>query len=383
MLDHCAMADIDIDIYDDLYLLSPSPAALASPAAQPSPVASQEQQPRAQALPQGLPPGPPTRSSWSPQRSGLGRSNSDVSETAAKGPQTWVAPGYEHLAPRSGSVTSVLHDGRGAADESSRDAPVLEDTGRAAEGDRSNTDESSDEADGVFSLGEIRASEVTSAPTRKRLPAQPEAPLAQLPLPGASPASTCDQFVLLGGLPPTLPEAELRRLAEKFGQLNAVVVLEDAACKGKSAGIALLEYSSTEGASRAAGIGDGLCASSAWPILAVSPPRLVLVGQELLGMMRAGSPPWPEGGGCSDDLRCVLLRQFEQWTLARRSSDTSPPRALSRQGSGPLALTRSSSRGSPEPQRREEGWAAKLRALKRKVNSKQDLMEEATKRERL
>jgi len=124
---------------------------------------------------------------------------------------------------------------------------------------------------------------------------------------------------------------------------------------------------------------------TAWLVMCVAPPKLVLVSRELLGMMRAGVPPWPEGGPCSDDLRAILVRQFDMWNLrgsGSRSFDCSPPRGLHRRGSNSsLGGGRS---GSPEQERprKEEGWADQLRALKRKVNSKQDLTADA-KRERV
>lgn len=358
-----AMADGDVDIYGDLCgdlpfrspaaspapLLSPVP--LPSPALQPSPAPSQQLDAPPSPAPLLAPPLP----------AGLPES---------KGPQTWVAPGYEHLAPRTGSVTSVIVEG-GEVIAGSTDSEVIP---AAPDPECEDDDEEALEPE---LLAVASAADRNSLRSRRRndprtnvVEAAPGKAPPQ-PLRGADPSSACTQFLLLGGLPPGLPEAELRRLSEQFGELNAIRVLEDAAT-GKPVGIALLEYAAAESAARAAGVGNGLCALSAWPIMTVAPPRLVLVGRELLNMLRAASPPWTEGGHCSEDLRCVLLRQFEQWGLYMRqelrSGDASPTRQLSRQGSA-LSLTRSNSRGeSPERPRRDESWTDKLNALKRKVN---------------
>lgn len=381
---------VDIDIYGDLCadLPAPSPATLTSPAPlqSPAPSIQEEALPFTEAAPHSRapprfspPPGPPPGLpvfSPAPDRS---PDSPLIQEVDSSGPQTWVAPGYEHLAPSAGRVTSFIIEGGEIVAGSAAAAAGL---AGAAEVEEEETLESE-------LLAVASTADRSNVRPRRKNASDASAPEAApgrgplQPLLGADSASVCSQFLLVGGLPLTLLEAELRRLAQQFGQLNAVRGLDDAV-SGKSAGIALLEYKTAESASRAAGAGDGICASTAWPIMTAAPPKLVLVGRELLNILRAASPPWTEGGPCSDDLRCVLLRQFEQWGLYRRSGDISPPRQLARQGSGSLQLARSGRRGdSPEAQapRREEGWANKLQALKRKVNSKQDLGD--AKRERV
>merc|ERR1719277_1199214 len=112
------MADGDVDIYGDLCgdlpfrspaaspapLLSPAP--LPSPALQPSPAPSQQ-------LDAPPSPAPLPASHASP-----------VGLPESRGPQTWVAPGYEHLAPRSVNVTSVIVEG-GEVIAGSTDSTVI------------------------------------------------------------------------------------------------------------------------------------------------------------------------------------------------------------------------------------------------------------------
>lgn len=383
---------MDIDIYGDLCadLPTPSPGALASPAPLPSPVAPLEAidaGPRALAPPRlqpppGLPPGvapaygsPRARS---PPRLGFGVAEGAGSSPAAGGgPQTWVAPGYEHLAAGVGNVTSVIIEA-GEVIAGSMSAAADQAAAAATAEEVDDDDALEPELLAVASTAERKPRKRDNARGTTGLElAIPDGPPP--PLKGADPASACEQLLLLGGLPLTLHEAELRRLAERFGALNAISggVVEET---GRPAGIALLEYSTAASASRAAQGGSGICGLPAWPIMTAPPPKLVLVGRELLGMMRAGGPPpWPEGGACSDDLRCVLFRQFERYGLYLRRDDASPTRQLARQNStGSLGAhsTRSASQGdSPERPRRQEGWADKLQALKRKVNGKQDLGE--------
>jgi len=381
---------MDIDIYGDLCadLPTPSPGALASPAPLPSDVeviAIDAAPPRLQPPP-GLPPGPPvvliaahgSPRPASPPRLGYGTMDGGSSSPVASsgGPQTWVAPGYEHLAAGIGSVTSVIIEA-GEVIAGSMDAAAEQATaaGRPVEVD-SDDDVLEPELLAVASTTERKPRKRDSSRAATGL--ELAIPNAQpLPLAGADPTSSCEQFLLLGGLPLTLPHGELQRLAGKFGALNAISggVVEE---NGRPAGIALLEYSTAARASRAAQGGSGICSLPAWPIMTAPPPKLVLVGRELLGMMRAGGPPpWPEGGACSDDLRCVLFRQFERYGLYLRRSDASPTRQLARQNSAGTLSLRSRSQGDsperPPAPRREEGWADKLQALKRKVNGKQDL----------
>jgi len=274
------------------------------------------------------------------------------------------------------------------------------------ESDSSDDEDEGGGAEAEISLGEVRASEVgvrARPPRLERLRWNEEQRAAEMaaqafaqerggsaalalsvseasrapppPLPDGQ-VSPADCYILVGGVPATMPNPELRGLAEKFGPIRSMRVLEEPGRSQRSAGIALFEYASPEGVRRAAAPGAGLATLSAFLVVGAL-PRVVLVGRELLNMMRAGDPPWPEGGPASDDLRCVLNRQFEMWNLTLRESrgrsfdDSSPLRgssnggSLRRRGSGPS--------DDPEPRAAGEGWEGKLKALRKRVNSKTDL----------
>jgi len=186
------------------------------------------------------------------------------------------------------------------------------------------------------------------------------------PLPASTSAANC--LILLGSLPWWLPDTDLRRLAEQFGQVRSLRVLDHLG-SGKSAGIALVEYLQTEAVQRASSAAEGICKLGAWKGLAA--PRLVPVGAELLGKLRSGVLPWPDGGPCSAELRSILLRQFDMSHLetskgGRRQS--SPPRT--RGGLGrPQGQTESKNRVTEDSM----SWADKLKKLKGSVNSREDL----------
>jgi len=185
---------------------------------------------------------------------------------------------------------------------------------------------------------------------------------------GGNPA---ERLVLVGGVPWWFSDAEVRRQAEQFGQLRSIRILESER-SGKSVGIALLEYITVEAAQRAANPAEGFCTLSIWATLVEAKPRVVLVSQELFGRLRSGTLPWPDGGSCGEDLRAILMRQF----------DMSHSSALVRSNSRPVggspvhALQRRNSNvggASPDVERprREEGWAEKLKKLQTNVNRRQ------------
>lgn len=190
---------------------------------------------------------------------------------------------------------------------------------------------------------------------------------------GGNPA---ERLVLVGGVPWWFSEADLRRQAEQFGQLRCIRILESER-SGKSAGIALLEYTTMEAAQRAANPADGFSALSIWVILVVeaklmeAKPRAVLVSQELFGKLRSGTLPWPDGGSCGEDLRSILLRQFDMShssALVRSNSKPAlPSQGLQRRNSNP------GPGASPDAERprRDEGWAEKLKKLQTNVNRRQ------------
>merc|ERR1711879_736467 len=130
-------------------------------------------------------------------------------------------------------------------------------------------------------------------------------------------------------------------------------------------------------------------------------PRSVLVSHQLFPKLRLGVVPWPDGGECSDDLREILMRQFDLLHTPTktktdrdprvRSADDSPSRAgrrppIRRTSSG-TASVGGQPRPSPEPEKpkQEEPWADKLKRLQRNVNtrSSDSLGEEPARKRRL
>jgi len=358
------------------------------------------------------------------------------------GPQTWVNPAYEKRArPAMDGAEFVVEKSKFAEPDQAEDFEALrqelleeEMVGPSktlslddplAEEDGSDTDESSDDIE----LGEVRGSDVPvrrpryfpnrtlggpkvspqnaaarmpwQSPLKARSAAPPErkdatvvveattppstAPAAT-PAPTAAPvaaapalalqAHDAGKFLLLGGLPLSLSRERLRELSEEFGKVNRLRMLDDVDNPRKSTGIALVEFYSAESAARAADPRSGYRMQNEWLVTFVPPPKVVLVSRELLGMMFAGVPPWPEGGYCSEDLRAVLLRQFELWELGTNRPSEGGRFALSRRDSN-STLARST-QGYKLP---AEDWKSKLRALKRSVNSRQDM--DGVKRRRL
>jgi len=108
--------------------------------------------------------------------------------------------------------------------------------------------------------------------------------------------------------------------------------------------------------------------------LAEAKPRVVLVSQELFGRLRSGTLPWPDGGPCAEDLRAILLRQFDMShnsaMIRRNSRDAggSPLRGLQRRNSN---ASGGFSPDAERPRREQEGWAEKLKKLQTNVNRRQ------------
>eukprot|EP00928_Gymnodinium_smaydae_P012048 TRINITY_DN14394_c0_g5_i1.p1 TRINITY_DN14394_c0_g5~~TRINITY_DN14394_c0_g5_i1.p1 ORF type:complete len:369 (-),score=67.62 TRINITY_DN14394_c0_g5_i1:185-1291(-) len=132
------------------------------------------------------------------------------------------------------------------------------------------------------------------------------------PPPSTSTAGVAECYLLVGGLPWWLSDADLRRYAETFGRLRCLRVL-DYTRSGKSTGIALLEYLMPDSAKQAARPSEGLAALSVWATLSpgAAAIRVKTVSRELYEKLRFGTLPWSEGGPCSDDLRAILMRQFD------------------------------------------------------------------------
>eukprot|EP00931_Biecheleriopsis_adriatica_P034391 TRINITY_DN19869_c0_g1_i1.p1 TRINITY_DN19869_c0_g1~~TRINITY_DN19869_c0_g1_i1.p1 ORF type:complete len:471 (-),score=97.80 TRINITY_DN19869_c0_g1_i1:51-1430(-) len=274
------------------------------------------------------------------------------------------------------------------------------------------SDDTEDSGDNI-QLGEVRASETGSAPqfTSPRRPPRDTVAAADAgrstgmktrrrevllfmgpppPLPASS-SSSSSCMALLGGLPWWLPDTELRKNAEQFGPIRSIRVLDHPG-SGKSTGVALLEYLQPEAVKKAASQTEGICKLAVWQSLAVR-PRLVLISGELHGKLRSGVLPWPDGGPCSEDLRSILLRQFDLSHLEASNARGSrperkgapPPRRQGSQGAlVPGRQDRSAEgsarrpRGSPDATRDQKedesgGWADKLKRLKASVNSREDL----------
>lgn len=234
-------------------------------------------------------------------------------------------------------------------------------------------------------LGEVKASQTGAAyvPIRRK---EPPLHIGLSPPPSLASGSTADCLLIAGGLPTWMPETDLRRHAEQFGALRAFRLL-DATSGGLLAGltssggsshsgIALLEYTVPEAAQRAAQLKEGFCALPVWESMKVVAPRLVLVSNELFVKLRAWQPPWLEGGPCGEDLRSILLRQFDRSHEDRggaRRLDDGDARGLRRRASGDVGNT---SRGaSPEAVDRpdqQEVWKDRLRGLRTNINRRQE-----------
>lgn len=182
-----------------------------------------------------------------------------------------------------------------------------------------------------------------------------------------------ERLLLVGGLPWWLSDTELRRFAEQFGAIRAIRILERSS-SGKSLGVALLEYYSAEAVQKAAHPSQGLCSLSSWASMAEARPKNVLVSPELLSRLRAGELSWSEGGACSEDLRTILLRQFDTSHIAGGRPAGRPSGSPRQAGSRALALLPDA---SPEANRggKEEGWADKLKRLQANVNRRQSSSE--------
>ncbi|CAE8591796.1 unnamed protein product, partial [Polarella glacialis] len=295
-------------------------------------------------------------------------------------PRDFEALQQELLADERAAPASPVSQGEGE---------LAEDGGVISDGTEGSDDDDAED----IQLGEVRASETGTAvqftsPRRFQQRQRPEVDVAPSlegnsagsrtrrrevllfigpppPQPASTGAAGC--FVLVGGLPWWLTDVELRRHGEQFGGIRSIRVLDHPG-SGKSAGIALLEYALVE-----AGLAR---------------PRLVLVSNELFAKLRSGMLPWPDGGPCDEELRAILLRQFDASSNSQRSpAYDSPPRGKGRKGEGrrgdggkgrgPQDFTMPGPPSGPPPSanRQEDtgNWADKLKKLKLNVNSRQDL----------
>merc|ERR1712187_253505 len=148
-----------------------------------------------------------------------------------------------------------------------------------------------------------------------------------------------------------------------------------------------IEFATFEAAQRAGASSKGISSLPYWEAAKVPAPKVVLVSRDLFERLRSGTVPWPDGGPCSDDLRTILARQFDQSHVSvtrnrsppRQQRRSSPPR---RTGSSTLAESRrGSSPDRPRPEIHDDrdprrssgaaggGWEEKLKALKMNVNN--------------
>lgn len=236
--------------------------------------------------------------------------------------------------------------------------------------DLESTDEEDAEGgDLAIELGEVKASE-TGTKVREHRPRPHWQPPGQgAPAPQAAPApkpgtvgaakrgvkrkeitvfigappplpqgqGTADCFILIGGLPWWLSDADLRGQAEHYGQVRTIRIL-DFERSGKSAGIAAVEYTQPEFATRAADSVDGMRSRPVWKqITGKKAPKLVLVSNELLKRFKAGVLPWSEGGPCSEELRSILMRQFDMSYVPQRRPGPDNTRGVTRQNSNTAA----------------------------------------------
>eukprot|EP00746_Dinoflagellata_sp_MGD_P011398 gnl/MRDRNA2_/MRDRNA2_123881_c0_seq1.p1 gnl/MRDRNA2_/MRDRNA2_123881_c0~~gnl/MRDRNA2_/MRDRNA2_123881_c0_seq1.p1 ORF type:complete len:389 (-),score=67.13 gnl/MRDRNA2_/MRDRNA2_123881_c0_seq1:41-1207(-) len=232
--------------------------------------------------------------------------------------------------------------------------------------------EDSDGDDNLISCGEVRASSKPGRPQvftpRKRnsvpdcyeiVEAAPKGTKRRetpvffgAPPPVPSGGGTRKHLLLAGGFPWWATDAELRRHCEHFGTVRRMRLL-DCPATGKSLGIALVEFTTEEGVTKAANPQEGLMSLAAWSGSGSS-LRLCLVSDELFERIRAGNLPWLDGGHCSQDLRAILERQFDVVPTAPE-------------------LARQRNRGREDP--RLDGnfgdgaWRNKLSSLKAQINS--------------
>lgn len=377
----------DFDIYGDLTSDLPGAAPGASPAPSPPPVMSP---------PPGSP--PPV---MSPPTGG----------PPPGGPQSGYAPApsdewdfSQGIAVDGGVVQAPIFDSRSRPKDVEALNQELREEERAlgprpgkAPGVDVEEIPSGDEGGDIIELDTVRASDVSGAQPRSR--AAPPRPVGVAggtkrkevslfigqPPPVAPSSGTPQCLVLVGGLPWWISDSELRKQAEQFGQVRAIRIL-DFARSGKSAGIALVEYASPDGVTRATDVNEGLRSLPAWEAMAVKCPRLVLVSPELFEKVRSGPLPWPEGGPCSDHLRDILARQFDVSHIPSRGrsrsrrnrrgqapgSDRSAPQGGSHPGGDRGGDRGAGGRGGARPPSPEApvdtAWADKLKALRGTVS---------------
>jgi len=237
--------------------------------------------------------------------------------------------------------------------------------------------EDSDDGDNLITCGEVRASSKPGRPqafTPKRrvsnqvsetqcydiVEAAPKGTKRRetpvffgAPPPVPSGGGTRKHMLLAGGFSWWTTDTELRRHCEHFGTVRRMRLL-DCPATGKSLGIALVEFTTAEGVTKAASPQEGLMSLAAWSSPGFKGSRLCLVSDELFPRICAGQLPWLDGGTCSQDLRAILERQFDVVPTAPE-----------------LARQNSRNRGREDPRLDGSGdaWRNKLRSLGAHINS--------------
>lgn len=226
--------------------------------------------------------------------------------------------------------------------------------------------------DGSVHLGEVLASQ-TAARAPPGGPANavpgshwttpvPVVPCAQRPHEG---------FLLLAGVPAWLTDAELRKHASQFGQVRNLRTLCDS--KGKSVGILLLEYSDIQSVRRATEA-DGICRMRMLQGFGIV-PRAMLVSPELHGALcrpaGADLAPWPDGGGCGEELRQKLMDEFGVQPVGSKKRSKAEEAAnlteeIKKLKGVPLASI--PAREAPKESKASEDWAKKLKTMKGAVH---------------
>lgn len=226
--------------------------------------------------------------------------------------------------------------------------------------------------DGSVHLGEVLASQ-TAARAPPGGPANavpgshwttpvPVVPCAQRPHEG---------FLLLAGVPGWLTDAELRKHASQFGQVRNLRTLCDS--KGKSVGILLLEYSDIQSVRRATEA-DGICRMRMLQGFGIV-PRVMSVSSELHGALcrpaGANLAPWPDGGGCGEELRQKLMDAFGVQPVGSKKRSKAEEAAnlteeIKKLKGVPLASI--PAREAPKESKAGEDWAKKLKTVKGAVH---------------
>eukprot|EP00929_Paragymnodinium_shiwhaense_P003457 TRINITY_DN103997_c0_g1_i1.p1 TRINITY_DN103997_c0_g1~~TRINITY_DN103997_c0_g1_i1.p1 ORF type:complete len:454 (+),score=87.44 TRINITY_DN103997_c0_g1_i1:235-1596(+) len=338
----------------------------------------------------------------------------DVDAELEQRPQDFDALQKELLAEEQGVPSKPAGDDAGTGDA----AAAADDGYGVADDDDDDENEGDGEEEEGITLGEVKASETgkayfagSAAAARRAQKEDAQAPAEEVVVGGSKklrrrevtlflgpppPSSVVQQvagcFVLLGGLPWWLSDSELRKHAEQFGTIRLIRLL-DYVRSGKSAGVALIGYTTVEAATKALAPSQGLPHLPVWRVTKCV-PKVMPVSSDLFEKMRREPLPWPEGGPCSDDVRSILMRQFDLeasvLTVSTRSRvvHRSPPggkRKLDKSASTTPAPASEQSRWKgarrsadfEERPRTSEGggggsssWTEKLKLLKAGVNNR-------------